>query len=41
MISMLKTAVSSRCDWIHIDDGLPDGMTVDENDNLWIAHYNG
>ncbi len=27
--------------WIHIDDGLPDGMTVDENDNLWIAHYNG
>lgn len=27
--------------WIHIDDGFPDGMTIDENNQLWIAHYDG
>ncbi len=22
-------------------DGFPDGMTIDENKNLWVCHYNG
>ena len=23
------------------DDGFPDGMTTDVNNNLWVCHYNG
>ncbi len=23
------------------DQGIPDGMTIDDNDNLWIAHFGG
>ncbi len=24
-----------------LDEGSPDGMTLDKNKNLWVAHYNG
>ncbi len=26
---------------LSIEEGSPDGMTLDKNKNLWIAHYNG
>ncbi len=26
---------------VHAEDGFPDGMTIDENDNLWVGMWNG
>ena len=35
--------ISNRKVAIKVDknDGYPDGMTIDDEDMLWIAHYNG
>jgi sugar lactone lactonase YvrE len=26
---------------IPVEEGIPDGMTIDRNDNLWVAHFGG
>jgi len=33
--------LSNRRTVIQIEDGLPDGMTIDSDGMLWIAHWNG
>ncbi|WP_022769779.1 SMP-30/gluconolactonase/LRE family protein [Butyrivibrio sp. NC2007] len=33
--------IANRTELIHIDDGVPDGMCIDSEDNLWIAVWGG
>jgi sugar lactone lactonase YvrE len=33
--------ISNKKDFLVFENDLPDGMTIDENDNLWIAFYLG
>ena len=33
--------ITNRTELIHIEDGVPDGMCIDSEDNLWIAVWGG
>lgn len=34
-------SISNQQDFLTFEDDLPDGMCIDENDNLWVAFYLG
>ena len=33
--------ITNRKELFHIEDGVPDGMTIDSEDNLWVAIWGG
>jgi len=34
-------AIAGRESWVTVDEGIPDGMTVDESGDVWSARWNG
>ena len=33
--------ISNRIELFHVDDGVPDGMCIDDDDNIWLAVWGG